>query len=62
MSPQLVALLAAIFATNARVLGMKAENEQRASKGDPPAYEEGHFNQEAFYLESLAEEARTLTS
>lgn len=62
MSPQLVALLAAIFASHARVEGMKAENQQRAAQGDSPAYREDVFNNEASYLDALAVDARNCTS
>lgn len=58
MSPQLLAIQAEIFAAQARVLGMQAENDQRKACGDSPAYREDDFSNEASGLQHLAEAAR----
>lgn len=58
MSPQLVGLLAAIFAAQSRVLGMHAQNAHRAACGDGPAYTDEAFGIEADHLERLSVEAR----
>ena len=58
MNPQLVGLLAAIFASNARVLAMQAENQTRVANGNSPAYGEDAFLTEAHHLEQLGMEAR----
>ena len=60
MSPQLVAILAEIFAAQARVLGMHADNQSRQSSGDAPAYVEQDFAYEAAGLAHLAEAARNV--
>ena len=57
MSPQLVGLLAAIFAGQARVLGMQAQNAHRAACGDSPAYTDEAFSIEAAHLDRLSVEA-----
>lgn len=53
MNSQLVGILAAIYASNARVLGMQAENAHRAACGESPAYGEEAFGIEATHLERL---------
>lgn len=58
MSPQLVAILAEIFAAQARVLGMHADNQSRQANGDAPAYLGSEFTYEANGLAHLAEAAR----
>ena len=57
MSPQLLGLLAAIYASNARVLGMQAANNARAEY-EAPAYTEDDFGIESQHLERLSVEAR----
>lgn len=54
MNHHAVANLALIFAAQARIEGMKAENAQRASRGESLAYDEGSFFTEAHNLELLA--------
>lgn len=58
MSPQLVGILAAIFAAQARVAGMQAENAHRVACGNSPSYGEEAFQIEAHHMEVLANEAR----
>lgn len=58
MSPQLVGILAAIFAAQARIAGMQAENAHRAACGDSPAYGDEAFGAEADQLDRLSIEAR----
>ena len=58
MSSQLVGILAAIFAAQARIEGMKAENSLRECQGNSPAYGEDAFNHEAAFLQHLEIEAR----
>jgi hypothetical protein len=58
VSPQLVGLLAAIFAAQSRVLGMQAENAHRAACGASPAYGEEHFAVQEHQLSLLSLEAR----
>ena len=60
MSPKLVGILAAIFAANARVEGMKAENARREACGQGPAYTDEAFGNEAGHLDALSVEARNL--
>lgn len=57
MNNQQLQILALIMASNARVLGMQAANQQRASVDESPAYVEGHFQEEAQYLEHLLVQA-----
>jgi len=52
-----IQFLALIYASNARVVGMNAANQQRAVQGDSIAYTEDHFQGEDNQLEYLAEEA-----
>jgi hypothetical protein len=58
MSPQLVAVLAAIFAAQARVVAMSAENLARLNQGAPLAYSPDAFFAEAGNLDQLSLEAR----
>lgn len=58
MSPHLVGILAAIFAAQARVAAMQAENAHRAACGNSPAYGEEAFSAEAAHLDMLSVEAR----
>lgn len=55
MSEMMIVALAEIAAANARVIGMKAENDQRISVGQSVAYTEKDFAVEARYLEHIAE-------
>lgn len=57
MNSQQLQILAQIFATNARILGMEAENQARVVCGSSPAYSESDFSREAFRLDQLAVEA-----
>ncbi len=57
MSNKQIQLLALIYASNARVIGMHASNQQRAVQGDSIAYTEDHFQDEANHLEYLAKQA-----
>jgi len=57
MSNQQLQILALIMASNARVLGMQAENQLRAAIDESPAYGEGHFQEEAQHLEHLSVQA-----
>jgi len=57
MNNQQLQILALITASNARVLGMQAENQLRASCGESPAYGDGHFQEEAQHLEHLSVQA-----
>ena len=47
--------MARVYACNARVEAMKAENSFRAAVGDSPAYAEEEFLGEAITIEQLAE-------
>jgi hypothetical protein len=58
MNPMLVAILAQITASQARVLGMAASNAHWAAIGQSPAYDEQAFRAEADHLEALANDAR----
>ena len=60
MNSQLVAILAAIAASQARIEGMKAENQHSERDGDYPAYVERHFAAEAHQLDLLSIEARNV--
>ena len=62
MTPQLIALLASIYATQARIEGMTAENALRQAGGNSPAYGDQDFFTEAHQLEIFADQARSLTS
>ncbi len=57
MTNEQVQLLALVFAANARIVGMQAENRLRESVGDSPTYGEGHFQEEAQHLENLSVQA-----
>lgn len=57
MNNQQLQILALIFASNARVVGMQAENQQRQAQDESPAYSEGHFQEEAQHLETLSVQA-----
>jgi hypothetical protein len=48
------------FAANARIEGMKAENQWRAVQEKSPAYDEAPFSREAETLEYLAKTAREI--
>lgn len=58
MNPQLVAIMAAIAAAQARIAGMQAANTARESNGEALAYGEEEFFYEANYLDELSIEAR----
>jgi hypothetical protein len=58
MSPQLVAILAAIFAEQTRVVAMNSENSVRLEAGQALAYSSTHFYASADQLERLSIEAR----
>lgn len=58
MSPQLVGILAAIFAEQARVVAMSAENLVRINQGNALAYNATAFFVSADILDRLANEAR----
>lgn len=58
MNPQLVAIMAAIAAAQARIAGMQAANTVRESNGEALAYGEEEFFYEANYLDGLSIEAR----
>jgi hypothetical protein len=57
MNNQQLQILALIMASNARVLGMQAANQQRAAVGDSPMWSEDHFQEEAQHLEHLSVQA-----
>jgi len=57
MTNEQIQLLALIYASNARVVGMQAANQQRAHQGDSVAYTEDHFQDEANHLEHLSVQA-----
>ena len=57
MSPKQLQLLALVQASMARIEGMKAENQLRATMNDSPAYGYGHFAEEAEELSRLSVEA-----
>lgn len=58
MNSQLVAIMAAIVAAQARIAGMQAANTVRESNGEALAYGEKEFFYEANYLDGLSIEAR----
>lgn len=58
MSPQLVGILAAIFAEQARVVAMSAENLVRINQGHALAYGEAQFFASAATLDDLSIQAR----
>ena len=58
MSPQLVAILAAIFAEQARVMAMTAENAARLDAGQALAYPSAAFYAAADQLDNLSIQAR----
>lgn len=53
-----LSLMARVYACNARVEAMKAENQVRASLGESLAYPGEAFNHEANEIEHLAEALR----
>lgn len=57
MTNEQIQLLALIYASNARVVGMQDANQQRAHQGDFVAYTEDHFQDEANHLEQLSVQA-----
>lgn len=58
MNSQLIAVFAAISACNARVEGMKAENQHRLNCENGVAYGDDAFAYEAKLLDELSIEAR----
>lgn len=58
MTPELVAVLAQIFAQQAIVLGMQADNMQRAAIGDSMSWTGADFAGPATELDRLAQSAR----
>lgn len=54
MTPETARCFAHMLASQARVFGMVAENEQRKFRADPPAFVESDFAVEAFQLDQLA--------
>lgn len=54
MEYETVRALGFILACNARVEGMRAENQQRAALGESMAYTASDFNAEAFEMENIA--------
>lgn len=58
MSPQLVGILAAIFAEQTRVVGMSAANLVRMQQGQPAAYTKEDFFASADQLDMLSISAR----
>lgn len=58
MSPQLVGILAAIFAEQARVVAMSCENNARLANGDALAYPSAAFYAAADQLDNLSIQAR----
>lgn len=60
MSPQLVAALANIAATQARIEGMKAANITSQEQGYPLAYDDAVFFEAANQLDILANHIRNL--
>lgn len=57
MSSAQLQVLALILASQARVLGMQADNALREACGESPAYVAGHFLEEAQHLEQLSIQA-----
>lgn len=55
IDPFSLSLMARVYACNARVEAMKAENDFRISCGSSPAYREDAFTGEAITIEQLAE-------
>lgn len=60
MNQQLVAILAAVAASQARIEAMKAENTTRQSNGLSLAYDADAFYYEANHLDMLSIEARSV--
>lgn len=58
MTNFVASLLTRASACNARVAAMQAANESRKDRGLAPAYDEQSFQEEAGYLERLADEMR----
>lgn len=58
MSPQLVSIMAHIFAVNAEIVGMQAANQQRSTCNESPMYSEDHFLGSANTLYVLSNDAR----
>lgn len=56
MNATCVQQLGMILAANARVLGMQAENQARAVRGESPAHSAGDFYFEADQMEAAARE------
>lgn len=54
MTPETARCFGHMLAAQARVLGMLAENSQRDTCGEAPAYVEKDFAIEAFQLEQLS--------
>ena len=61
MNNTTVSLLAQVYAEVACIEGMKAENQERLSKGLSIAYGEKQFDERADNLTHLAEVAKNLT-
>ncbi|PYD05899.1 hypothetical protein DND90_21365 [Pseudomonas syringae pv. maculicola] len=57
MSNEQLRILAEILASQARIIGMQANNQAWAARGDSPCYDEGDFEHEACKLELLGQEA-----
>lgn len=60
MTKELLNKQAIMFALQARMAGMMAENEQRSVTGQSPAYGEKEFQQIEFELLNLAHEIMQL--
>jgi hypothetical protein len=60
MSPELVAIVAAIYASQARIEAMLAANQDRARREESQAYPEEAFMHEAQHLDMLASDARRI--
>lgn len=57
MNREQLQILAEIYAAQARVLGMQAENQAREARQDSPAWGYADFAEEARQLENLAQQA-----
>lgn len=62
MSPELVSVLAQVMAQQAVVLGMQADNMQRAAIGESMAWTAADFAGPAIELDRLSVSARMLLS
>lgn len=60
MKSALVAILAEIAASQARVAGMQACNASWTAQGQSPAYSEDHFISEAQHCDHLAKRAEAV--